>query len=468
MNVRNLSTQAPGSGGFGCGGGAAGGSCSGDCGCEAGCDSRCCELECLVRPNFFCGQLLTEADLAAMVDWTRKRFSLARYRDGWGIACGLDLSCSDPGGSTSCCGDTKSGPAVYLASGYAVDCCGNDLVVCEPMRIDLSSVCAPPDDPCRPGTSPGPVPHGPPAGDPAGVPANCLEIDPTGLYAVQVSLCYRENLSHGMRAMFRGGCSDEGPCEYSRVLESPCVHVEEIALQPATEVRSPEEQWVEDFRTYIRRETRDLRVLLGKGIEEVARFIARNPPYQMCFLQDMVCCVLDHAERPQGGPRTATQLELTTLGMYLLVDRMLRHLRCGCGECKPDTGVPIGRVLMRRTVVNGKTQCKVVSIDAGLDHRRQLRKDVCHPVTEAAIDLVPFLWQKPAEARMQMREQACGADIPLETVAVPMEVKRFDQPMELVENQTMSVDRADLGRLVAHTIVDPFKDARIVAFTLPN
>ena len=39
------------------------------------------------------------------------------------------------------------------------------------------------------------------------------------------------------------------------------------------------------------------------------------------------------------------------------------------------------------------------------------------------------------------------------------------QPVALKQ---LSIDRVDLGRLVAHTIVDPFKDARIAAFSLAN
>ena len=149
MNARssNMATQPSQSSGCGCKQ-TSGGSC--ECGGACGCDSRCCELECLVRPNFFCGQLLTDVDLAAMVEWTRKRLALVRYRDGWGIACGLDLSCSDSSGGAACCDNATSGPAIYLSSGYAIDCCGNDLVVCEPMRVDLSSVCTAPDDPCNP------------------------------------------------------------------------------------------------------------------------------------------------------------------------------------------------------------------------------------------------------------------------------------------------------------------------------
>src|SRR3546814_19313551 len=54
-----------------------------------------CELDCLVRPEFHCGQELTEDDLNALVRWTDRRLARVRYRDGWGVVCGLDL-CIDP------------------------------------------------------------------------------------------------------------------------------------------------------------------------------------------------------------------------------------------------------------------------------------------------------------------------------------------------------------------------------------
>lgn len=482
MNARNMATQPTRSSGCGCRQ-TSGGGCA--CGGACGCDSRCCELECLVRPNFFCGQLLTDADLAAMVEWTRKRLSLARYRDGWGIACGLDLSCSDPGGSAACCDDTNGGPAIYLNSGYAIDCCGNDLVVCEPMRVDLSSMCTAPDDPCAAPSKPAAT-SSMPASAPASTPAaaasgltgvegqptegqptenqtSCFDIDPAGLYAVQVSLRYHEDLSHGTRAMFRGSCSDEGACEYSRVLEAPCVYLEEIPLLPSDNGEREEDAWTVDFRNYLRREIANLRTLLDKDLDEVARFIARNPPYQMCFLQEMVCCVRDQlAVSPQANKRAASTRELTTIGMYLLIDRMLRHLQCACGVCKPDTGVPIGRVLMRRSVVAGKTRCKVVAIDPGLGHRRMLRKDACRPITEGRIDLLPYLWQTPADAQTHMR----SLGVSFQAMPVSMDVKRFDEPMNLLVNQILSIERSGGGQLIAHTLPDPFRDARIAAFSL--
>lgn len=90
------------------------------------------EPECLVRPHFFCGQLLTDADLEAMVEWSRGHFRLARQRHGWGIVCGLAVSWEP---------DVSRGARVRIGPGYAVDSCGNDIVVCEEESFDLSDVC---------------------------------------------------------------------------------------------------------------------------------------------------------------------------------------------------------------------------------------------------------------------------------------------------------------------------------------
>ena len=113
MNAHATSSTSKTAGAHDCGCG-----CGGGCGCQ----SQCCELECLVRPNFYCGQLLTDVDLDALVEWTRRRFALTRYRDGWGVVCGLTLTCSPVTGARTCCGDPAKGPVVYVKHGYAIDC----------------------------------------------------------------------------------------------------------------------------------------------------------------------------------------------------------------------------------------------------------------------------------------------------------------------------------------------------------
>ena len=54
-----------------------------------------CEPECLVHPNFFCGQLLTDADLNALISWSKEKFRLDRYKNGWGVVHGLSVSCAN-------------------------------------------------------------------------------------------------------------------------------------------------------------------------------------------------------------------------------------------------------------------------------------------------------------------------------------------------------------------------------------
>src|SRR5687768_560450 len=77
-----------------------------------------CTLDCLVHPAFFCGQLLADQDLTALVKWTQDKARLVRYRHGWGVVCGLDVRCRP-----------KYHDQVVITPGYAVDCCGNDVIV---------------------------------------------------------------------------------------------------------------------------------------------------------------------------------------------------------------------------------------------------------------------------------------------------------------------------------------------------
>ncbi len=80
-----------------------------------------------MRPQFFGGMLLTEDDLQAITDYVvGKRRLTNRYVFGTGVVCGLDVSC-DP---------CETG-SVVVGPGYAIDCCGNDIVVDCPTQVDV-------------------------------------------------------------------------------------------------------------------------------------------------------------------------------------------------------------------------------------------------------------------------------------------------------------------------------------------
>ena len=80
-----------------------------------------------VRPRFFGGMLLTEDDLQAAVDYgVAKRRLTNRHVIGAGVVCGLDVTCHR-------CDARK----VEVSPGYAIECCGNDILVSCPEEVDI-------------------------------------------------------------------------------------------------------------------------------------------------------------------------------------------------------------------------------------------------------------------------------------------------------------------------------------------
>jgi len=112
-NVRS----SAGKGGCSCGG-----PCGGDCGL--------CQGQDFARPHFFAGQLLTEDDLDLLADYVVEKNRLHnRSFFGEGVVCGLMVTC-DP------CG----GGQVTVQPGYALDCCGNDIVVPCAQTLDVNAL----------------------------------------------------------------------------------------------------------------------------------------------------------------------------------------------------------------------------------------------------------------------------------------------------------------------------------------
>jgi hypothetical protein len=116
----------------------------------------CCDLLCFQRPRYFCGHLLKDTDLSTGQAYVIEKHKLYhRTLHGNGVVCGLRLTC-DP----SCCG------YVRIGEGYAIDDCGNDIVVCETAPFDVLQrlgergllIPEPPRDPCDKERHPSPCP----------------------------------------------------------------------------------------------------------------------------------------------------------------------------------------------------------------------------------------------------------------------------------------------------------------------
>jgi len=93
--------------------------------CVAPCPA-CGGLQCLCRPRFFAGQLLTEEDLNRLERYIVEKNKLHnRYLHGWGVVCGLEVSCHPCQGY------------VTVQSGYALSPCGDDIVVCQDEAVNV-------------------------------------------------------------------------------------------------------------------------------------------------------------------------------------------------------------------------------------------------------------------------------------------------------------------------------------------
>jgi len=83
-------------------------------------------LNCLERPRFFAGQLISETDLNSQVDYMLAKQRLHnRYLHGTGTVCGLEVVCN------SCPG------YVTVTPGYAIAPCGDDIIVCQQQAFDV-------------------------------------------------------------------------------------------------------------------------------------------------------------------------------------------------------------------------------------------------------------------------------------------------------------------------------------------
>lgn len=93
-----------------------------DCTCPA-----CSGLQSFESPRYATGALLSADDLSSEQAYVRAKMRLQnRHLHGWGMVCGLKVVCDDCEGS------------VRILPGYALDPCGNDLVLPDATRFDIA------------------------------------------------------------------------------------------------------------------------------------------------------------------------------------------------------------------------------------------------------------------------------------------------------------------------------------------
>ena len=156
-----------------------------------------CDYNDFKRARYFDGELLNKQIFTAeQLYHNEKRKLLNRMLHGWGVVCGLKVKPTNP-----------PGPNIIVEPGMALDCYGNEILVCEEQTVDLTV------NPCRPKTDK----------------YSCTEPDVVGkkpnvLYVV---VKYHEVNTDPVPAYpSSGNCScEEKTCDYSRTREGFCIEV---------------------------------------------------------------------------------------------------------------------------------------------------------------------------------------------------------------------------------------------------
>ncbi len=202
MKRKSLSNTATSQGSSGCGCGCGGASKE----CCDGHDCGGCNTGMSVRPRFFSGNLLTAEDLELLGSYLVEKTRIHnRYLHGSGVVCGLQVICHP-------CGEGR----VIVEPGYALDCCGNDVLVPCKQELDVNAMihrlrveklggydCG---DPCDE-----------PAVDAAGNPVTAGDKDGPRRYCLYLNYC--EEATDPVAPYVTGEPCGQPPCEPTRIRE---------------------------------------------------------------------------------------------------------------------------------------------------------------------------------------------------------------------------------------------------------
>lgn len=440
------------------------------CDCGGGGGETCCGLDCLVQPRFFCGQLLTDQDLTALVNWTRDKAALSRFRDGWGVVCGLDVRRA-PG----------SRDRIVVTPGYAVNCCGDDIVVCSEYTLDLSGACRGDEDPCADLRRAAEDKYGALAGYGAGGRAaaalgveadlasrkslsdkNAFELpaspgrprladEPDDVKVIDIYIRYDEKPSEPATALGRSACREVSACEYSRTRESYEVSWE-YGVPDVDPVRARAERWhagYEECLKVLAEFNKRFGGAAGYSGDETRRFLLdwldRNPVHYSFNWRDHICALtVQDLAKPQV---------LAKMLFYMVQDCRRAYLSCACFGCdEDDKGVPLARVQVVKDDAGG---CYVYGIDPYPPYRRPLQPE-CWPAPLGYVNVGRAIWHR--------WDEVCTTLADLGVRVTRADFRMPASPADLAEALRCDLFVRCGEERVAYTVGDTPNEQRVVGF----
>ena len=370
----------------------------------------CGGLECLCRPRFFAGQLLTEDDLNRLERYIIEKNKLHnRYLHGWGVVCGLEVVCNPCKGF------------VTVKSGYALSPCGDDIVVCRDAAVnvcDLIQQCKEKEWDCDPAwPRPDPI-----CGD---------KDEPWILY-----LCYDEKPSRGVTPLQGGSgsaccsscsCGGSSACACGGSSSCGCGCKEKTKSggkngcrpsQPASPPQCEPTVTCEGYGFRLRKAPLEQPGDLGEWFNRLRKCLsdlaklqksviglndANQPATQFLAIKSALLELMEHhaiyncdlyqrivqVELPTPGPEGGVVVPGSTVqqNLTLLIRELFRE--CFCSTLLPPCPAPVGDncVPIATLTLNCKDGCRLMRI-CNLEHRRTI---VTFPILGYFLE--PFLKQ---------------------------------------------------------------------------
>ncbi len=315
--------------------------------------------ECIERPWYFSGQMLTDEDLNAQVEWAREKRRLDRKKHGYGVVQGLEVVA-----------DPKNQAGVIVLPGYAVDQEGNDIIVCEPTRLDLSEACQEEDD-CiasigknnrrsRQDATPEPA-------------SEHIRVD--------IRISYREDLAQPKPALARQTGGGPNQCHYSRLIERHALRWSYALEETGDSVLEKAcEQWEMEFYRYSRKVLVQYRKDNPTSkLQWFRDWVSNHPLHEILF-------VYAYLNAPENFPGDMT----TTLLFAILQDARLHYLRTRTILPDAEPEVRLARVKFCE-FKNNKNRCRVQYINNFPPYRTELQQDRW-PAPAGMLNLGRYIW----------------------------------------------------------------------------
>ncbi|HUD49016.1 MAG TPA: hypothetical protein VMR33_19450 [Candidatus Baltobacteraceae bacterium] len=152
----------------------------------------CTGLKCLDRTRYFAGQLLTDGDLNHEQSYLLAKNRLHnRFLHGWGVVCGMQVVCSECDGW------------VTVKTGYAIDPCGNDIIVCQDYPFNVLKAIQACCKPAQTTSNCSPLRYTPP-------PPTCQDVSQTWCITIQYQEQQSRMVTPLQQTSSNGSCGTQG------------------------------------------------------------------------------------------------------------------------------------------------------------------------------------------------------------------------------------------------------------------